>query len=204
MNTTYSRGTEVGPPGGVNISRCIEASISRATVTRKSSHFERGLTSPCSSRSSSPSIHFLKFSIHPRIITSISGSEFRVQGSGFRVQGSGLRGWGSTLNPELGTMNYLVNPTSQIAHPPIRYQARCPARCPATPELSLSSSRRALLRYESAFPPAAPPTADLRDSDCFEGSHSKPRLSAHLSFARRKADQLFDPQNDNTLKQQVQ
>lgn len=46
----YSRGMYVGPPGGVNISRCIAASISRATLTKNSSQMRRGLT--CSSAAS--------------------------------------------------------------------------------------------------------------------------------------------------------
>src|SRR5215216_1573441 len=65
----YSRGMYVGPPGGVNISRCIAASTSRAIFTRNSSQTRRGLacSSAASSRSSpvSPSIHFLIDSSRP-------------------------------------------------------------------------------------------------------------------------------------------
>src|SRR5678815_615232 len=67
----YSRGMYVGPPGGVNISRCIAASTSRAIFTRNSSHTRRGLacSSAASSRSSpvSPSIHFLIDSSRPKL-----------------------------------------------------------------------------------------------------------------------------------------
>src|SRR4030095_12320605 len=67
----YSRGIYVGPPGGVNISRCIAASTSRAIFTRNSSQTRRGLacSSAASSRSSpvSPSIHFLIDSIRPKL-----------------------------------------------------------------------------------------------------------------------------------------
>src|SRR6185503_8662346 len=65
----YSRGMYVGPPGGVNISRCIAASTSRAILTRNSSQMRRGRA--CSSASSnrselvSPSIHFLIDSSRP-------------------------------------------------------------------------------------------------------------------------------------------
>src|ERR1051325_245056 len=64
----YSRGMYVGPPGGVNISRCIAASTSRAIFTRNSSQTRLGLacSSAASSKSSpvSPSIHFLSDSIN--------------------------------------------------------------------------------------------------------------------------------------------
>src|ERR1044072_7917902 len=67
----YSRGMYVGPPGGVNISRCIAASTSRAIFTRNSSHTRRGFacSSAASSRSSpvSPSIHFLIDSSRPKL-----------------------------------------------------------------------------------------------------------------------------------------
>src|SRR6185295_8049011 len=67
----YSRGMYVGPPGGVNISRCIAASTSRAIFTRNSSQTRRGFacSSAASSRSSpvSPSIHFLIDSIRPKL-----------------------------------------------------------------------------------------------------------------------------------------
>src|SRR5215210_4839537 len=45
----------------------MTSSTSRATDTRKSSHFERGCGCPCSSKSSSPSIHFLSRSNNPII-----------------------------------------------------------------------------------------------------------------------------------------
>src|ERR1043165_1700139 len=67
----YSRGMYVGPPGGVNISRCIAASTSRAIFTRNSSQTRRGFacSSAASSRSSpvSPSIHFLIDSSRPKL-----------------------------------------------------------------------------------------------------------------------------------------
>src|SRR5690349_8771231 len=67
----YSRGIYVGPPGGVNVSRCIAASTSRAIFTKNSSHTRRGLacSSAASSRSSpvSPSIHFLIDSSRPKL-----------------------------------------------------------------------------------------------------------------------------------------
>src|SRR5215218_3198928 len=40
----------------------MDCSISLATATKKSSHLERASGSPCSSKSSSPSIHFLRLS----------------------------------------------------------------------------------------------------------------------------------------------
>src|SRR6185295_1198928 len=67
----YSRGMYVGPPGGVNISRCMVASTSRAIFTRNSSQTRRGFacSSAASSRSSpvSPSIHFLIDSSRPKL-----------------------------------------------------------------------------------------------------------------------------------------
>src|ERR1044071_8641227 len=67
----YSRGMYVGPPGGVNISRCIASSTSRAIFTRNSSQTRRGFacSSAASSRSSpvSPSIHFLIDSSRPKL-----------------------------------------------------------------------------------------------------------------------------------------
>src|SRR5918911_2861553 len=68
----YSRGMKVGPPGGVNISRCMTASTARATLTRNSSQTRRGRAcSPASSKGSSapsPSIHRRMDSSSPTVI----------------------------------------------------------------------------------------------------------------------------------------
>src|SRR4029079_6750799 len=78
----YSRGMYVGPPGGVNISRCIAASTSRAIFTRNSSQTRRGFacSSAASSRSSpvSPSIHFLIDSSRPNLSLLLSARSIEL------------------------------------------------------------------------------------------------------------------------------
>src|SRR5436853_6766283 len=59
----------------------MTSSISRAIATRKSSHFERGRGRPCSSKSSSPSIHLRSVSNHFIVYPLVSGFWFLVPGS---------------------------------------------------------------------------------------------------------------------------